>query len=179
MALKNPRKPQAQKVAGYGPCMSILTPMQRSFVEVIFDHPELSRAHCCQRAGYKGDYEAVKKMGYRLMRNPLVLDGIRETAETTLRGKLPKTLHAIDNIISDPEHRGHQKTLIAVMDRTGMHAITETRSTITHTIDRADLLGKIALLMQKHNVPLLAPMTTDAVVLRDGDLIEVKPEDIE
>jgi hypothetical protein len=153
--------------------MSVLTPMQRSFIETLFDHPELSRAQCIRQAGYRGNGEANRKMGARMMRNPLVLDGIRETAETTLRGKLPKTLHALDNIIGDPNHRGHQKTLLAVLDRTGMHAVSETHTTVTHTIDRGDLLTKLAALMDKHHL-LSLPTPT----VKDGDTIQQEAVDL-
>lgn len=165
MVLKNPRVPQRKKVVGYGPCMSVLTPMQRKFVEVLYEKPGISQQHAVELAGYRGKYEAMKKMGSRLMRNPMVLDAIKECGETTLRGKLPKTVHAIDNIINDPAHRGHVKVLTGVLDRTGLHAISETKTTVTHTIDRTDLLAKIAALIEKNNiVSLPAP-------IKDGDTV--------
>src|SRR5690349_18804207 len=99
--VKNPTKPGRARrhVAGYGTAMSQLTPMQRRFVEILYKHPHSRLIDQVTLAGYKGKYDATRKMGERLMRNPLVLDAIREAGETIYRGKLPKTMAAIDNII--------------------------------------------------------------------------------
>lgn len=166
MAIKNPTKPTKRRLKGYGPAMAALSPMQRRYVELRYENALMTEFRCVELAGYKGKYDAIKKMAYRLKNNPLVQAAMKEAGETIYRDKLPITINAIDNIIRDPKHRDHAKVLHGLLDRVGMHAVTETKTTVTHQIDRADLLVKLAALMEKHNL-----LTLPQPVVKSGDTV--------
>lgn len=125
----------------YGPAMSSLTPLQQRFVEGYVSSPMRSNLKILEDAGYKGSYEGCKKMVQRLLKNPVILDAIREASSVKLKAMTPKAVDAIEHVIEDPNHRDHVKAIFGVLDRTGLHAVAETHSTVTMT--KPIMVGRI------------------------------------
>lgn len=163
---RNGRNDKLAIESDYGPAMSSLSPLQQKFVEGLIDKPLLSRPKILREAGYDGDDAAGRQMCVRLMNNSNVLDAIQEVGRARLRGIVPDAVHSLQAVIRDKKHRDHVKATLALMDRTGLHAVTESKQTITHTFDRDTVIAKIAAIMERNAglIPI-APPTEQPVVI--------------
>ena len=133
----------------YGPVTSELTPLQQRFVEIMMRNPGVGQAEALRMAGHKGNVKAVEKMAYRLMRNPQVLAAMREGAAAALSGMVPRVIKALDDIIKDPSDRNHFKAIDGILNRAGLHEIKETKTTVTHSVNRDELIAKIRSMSER------------------------------
>jgi hypothetical protein len=106
-------------------------------------NPGVGQAQALRMAGHQGNVKAVEKMAYRLMRNPQVLAAMREGATASLGGMVPRVIKALDDIIKDPSDRNHFKAIDGILNRTGLYEIKERKTTVTHTVNRDELIAKI------------------------------------
>jgi hypothetical protein len=58
-------------------------------------------------------------------------------------GLLPKVNRALEAIVDDREHPSHYKAIDGILNRTGLHEITESKKTVVHSIDAQELIVKI------------------------------------
>jgi hypothetical protein len=146
------RPPRLKLPHSYGPAMSSLTPLQQRFVEGYVCAPMHSTVLVLEQAGYKGSYEATRKMAYRLMKSSVILDAIREASSAKLKAMIPNAVDALKHVIADPKHRDHVKATFGVLDRTGLHAVQESKHTVEHVVPRDELIARICALVEKHGL---------------------------
>lgn len=157
--------------------MNALTPMQRRFVIARFDNPMLGPSACLRIAGHKGNEEAVKKSAYRWSHHPGVLRAIDEYAQAVSHNQVPQAVGVFKDEMSNPKSPHRLRAAQNVLERVGLGAIRETKLTIEHKIDRADLLQKLAALVERHTIAL--PVKTETPAIPSGDAIVVDAEFVE
>jgi hypothetical protein len=109
----------------YGPATSALKPLAQRFVEIMQTHAHIGQARALRLAGHKGSDMAVTKAAYRLMRDPTVLEALREAAVAQVSGMVPRAVKALDDIMNDPKSRHHFRAIDGVLSRARLPEIKE------------------------------------------------------
>lgn len=130
-----------------GPNLRGCTEMERRFVVAWF-HCGGNRTRAAEMAGYaadaKGDH---KQSAYQVWHREKVQRAIKEYAERSmLHGMLPLAFSAWREIVGDPGHKDRAKMTLAVLERTGFHAVTEHKVSVDSTSDRLAMLREIVRL---------------------------------
>jgi hypothetical protein len=121
-----------EELTEYGPCMRALTGRQRKFVTTYMEYPTWSVDQLAKAAGYSASsFEVLRVTGQRLMHEEKVLAAMHEEA-----GKRIKTggligVSAVIKIALNEQHKDHLKAALALMDRTGFHALSEHKVQVT------------------------------------------------
>jgi hypothetical protein len=139
-----------------GPAMEALSPMQRKFVRALYDNPALDGTSALRMAGYRYGPASAGRQSHRWRHDEKVLAAITEYGRNEYQAKLPLAVGVVGDILKDPKSRDRLRAVHGVLDRAGLGPTRETHVTVTHQFDRADLLGKIASLLER-NTPTLAP----------------------
>ena len=122
-----------EDLEAYGPLMQALNPLQRAFVEVYLDHPDLPAGQLAERAGYTkpttpGSNQLATR-GHLLLHNERVIAAINEQASRRLRGAGGMAVKVLLDIARSPG-KDQLKAAIALLDRTGFHALSEHKVTV-------------------------------------------------
>jgi hypothetical protein len=190
----NTDMPRTKRPHPYGPVTTQLKPLQQRFIEVLMAHPTVGQAEALKMAGHKGSYDAVNKMAYRLMHNPMVLEALKEGAVAQLGGMVPRVVKALSNIIDNPSDRNHYKAIDGLLNRTGFHEVKEQKTTVTHEVDTHDLIAKIRAMTEKLGIASIDPdklrglapsldessklrLLKPAPVVKNGDTLVLTNED--
>ena len=137
----------------WGPRMAALaTDRQRAFVVAMVDYGGLSHAKAAVAAGY-GDSPggSANSTAARLLRDERVLAAIRELADQRLRAGTLMAVRVLMEQMADPTcdpkvRQGAAKTLL---DRTGLHAVSEVKKVHEHSLNTKDAVQKIVNLSAK------------------------------
>lgn len=170
--MKTATKPKRKPRIEWGPAMAAITPQQRKFVQVLYENPGIDGVKALRKIGYMGNMEAAKKMSFRLRHNVKVLDAIAEYGRHEYQAKLSLAVGAADEILRDPKHRDRVKVLHGVLDRVGMHTVSETR--VTHQISIEDMKHQLRALLAKPALKTLLPSPNEEPVVLDAHFTEVK-----
>jgi len=159
----------------YGPATSALRPLAQRFVEVMQTHTNIGQAKALRLAGHRGSDQAVTKGAYRLMKDPTVLEALREGAVAQLSGMVPRAILAIDSIIKDPSNRNHYKAIDGVLSRAGLPEIKQNQTTVVHKVDRKELVASIAMMVERLGIALdPSKLLPRSMVLKEEDIIEAE-----
>ena len=123
-----------------GPAMRALNERQRAFVIAYFAHG--NRDQAAVDAGYSGQKgDGVnRERAHWLTHNAKVQAAIQEYAKTTaLIEMLPQAMISLARISKFGEDKDQLKAVEMITNRTGVHAVTESKITVEHT-DRLDQL---------------------------------------
>jgi hypothetical protein len=160
----------------FGPFTSALPPLEQKFVEYLLSNPAISNVQAMRMAGYKGTDSALRKRAYRAIHKKEVLDALREGGALQLGGMVPVAVDALNQLIKDPDSRHHYKAVEGVLNRAGMAEVKETKTTVVHTLDRNDLIIKIAALSKRLGIGFNSEKLLPQPV-RASDVVERPPED--
>jgi phage terminase small subunit len=125
----------------WGPAMAALpSDRHRAFVYALYE----------VRRGYGANVKAAKMAGFgtptstaktwsviasRLAHDPRVLAAIHEEDQRRIRTSAPRAIRALQRLIEDPTHKGHERAIGMILDR--VHP-AETRHVVdVHHIDHA------------------------------------------
>jgi hypothetical protein len=133
-----------------GPAMQALTQLQRNFVTVYLEHSNWSAASIAREAGYADTGDACKVRAHTLVHDERVIAAINEQASKLLRRGGSIGVQGLMALALNPNHKDHLKACIAIMDRTGFHAMSEHKVTVDdkrpqskkEMIDRVKLLAE-------------------------------------
>jgi hypothetical protein len=64
-------------------------------------------------------------------------------------GLLSKVNRALEAIVDDREHPSHCKAIDGILNRTGLHEVTESKKTVVHSIDAQELIVKIRAMSER------------------------------
>jgi len=106
-------------------------------------------AEALRQAGHKGNDNTVRKMAWRLAHDPIVLEALKEGAANRPNAMVPRAVEALEHIVADPNSRHHYKGIDGILNRTGLQEVKESKTTVVHKIDRADLITKIARMIER------------------------------
>jgi|SRR5579859_2843374 len=126
----------------FGPKMQALSERERTFVVAWFHTG--SREKATMLAGYAHSSDNVlRNAAWRVWHRPRVQEAIREfAAGSVLMGGVPSALHAILEIAQTPGHKDQAKAAAMILDRTGFHPMTESKSTVVHEVSGSERMRK-------------------------------------
>lgn len=155
--------------------MSEITQMQRQFVTALYEHPGIDPVRALRIAGYQVKKEGSdRRQAYRWMHNEKVLAAIQEYGANNVKAMLPLAVGTADQILRDPKSRDRAKVMSGIMDRAGLHAVTETHTTVTHNLSIDDMRTQLRMLLSKPMMRALIPATKEQEpLLIDADFTEV------
>ena len=160
-----------------GPKMNALVPKRRAFVQALMNQGTRNATQAAAAAGYSQvSNESLRVQASNLMHDDAVQEAIQEEAKRRITTMLPLALETVAAIMENPQEGGatRLKAATTVMDRTGVHAVSE-RITREEPLERdPDQIKRIMGLAQVLGLPIeqllgarLAqhptPMITDAV----------------
>lgn len=142
----------------YGPKMAKLTPMRRAFVLNIMAQGDRNATRAAKDAGYSEvSPGSLRVQAHNLWHNEDIQEAIHEEATRRLKGLLPMAVNTIATIMENPQEGGavRLKAAHGVMDRAGIHAVTEKISTPGDLAGNPDRVKRImALAHALRGVPL-------------------------
>lgn len=115
---------------GYGPAMLALTARQRAFVKASMNHPTANQAKLAEIAGFTGSPQSLQVTGHRVQHDEKVLAAMNEEAGKRMRTGGLIGVSAVIEIALNKTHKDHLKAALALMDRTGFHALSEHKVTV-------------------------------------------------
>ena len=113
------------EIDDYGPAMLALSPMMRRYVVMWCEHPNFGPKALAKAAGYQGDDNCLAVTGHRVSHDKKVLAAMDEEASKRLRYGGVIGVAAVVKIALNEAHKDHLKAALALMDRTGRHAMSE------------------------------------------------------
>ena len=131
----------------YGPKMSALTDRQRRFVEALFNQGTRNATKAAEAAGYSdSSYGSLKVQGHRLLHDARIQEAIHEHAVKALNGEVPASVATLIEIRDDPTATPNERRMatLAILDRAGMHGVSEHKTTVEHLGDDKNQLARIA-----------------------------------
>jgi hypothetical protein len=152
--------------------MTQLTPLQQRFVENLTVHPLSTPKEVLFISGYKGSDHACQKASQRMRANPVILDAIKEVATARLGYMVPKATEALENMVTDPQHPSHYKAVDGLLNRVGLHQVSESRTVIEHKVDACELITRIRAMTAVLGIDVRGIERLQAPV-SDGDTVEV------
>jgi len=168
-----------------GPAMSKLTERQRAFVVALLDFGGINPNKAARMAGYSvADGGAgLAVTAHRLAHDEKIQDAIQEEAGRRLRTGSIMAVKTLLEIADNPaaEHRDRLKAVEMILNRTGLHAISEKNVTVTHVDQTSDeMIKRIALLARNQGLDPVKLLGNAGVVV-DADFKEVveTPEPVE
>ena len=113
------RKRTAANWGELGPAMRALpSDRWRAFVEHLV--LQGSQADAARKAGFGSSRSralTMAKIGYRLARDERIMAAVAEESRKVLRLGAPAAARALLNMVNNPEHKGHERAVMALVDR--------------------------------------------------------------
>jgi hypothetical protein len=140
-----------------GPKMNALPPMRRAFVRALMNQGTRNATEAYKAAGYSqspGNHQGGNAS--ILMHDDAVQEAIQEEAKRRVCSMLPLAVHTVGEIMENPQEGGatRLKAATVVMDRGGVHAVSE-RITTEAPLERdPDQIKRIMALAQLLGVPI-------------------------
>jgi hypothetical protein len=140
------RKSPAQTWGEYGPAMKALANDRwRSFVEhlVLSAGEHGAQAAAARKAGFgtaRSRPLTIARIASRLARDERVLAAIAEESRKVLRLGAPAAARALIKLVEDPTHKGHERAVMALVDRIDPTTTTHNLN-VTHRALDADEEG--------------------------------------
>ena len=130
-----------------GPCMRALAPRQRNFVWALFQQGDRDATAAARKAGYK-DGSGIRNTAYQLWHDEKIQAAIHEEGRRRLNGMVPFAIAKMTDIMEDPQSDKAVvlKGVNMVLDRAGLHSVSERKVTHEHSMSDPGMLEKIRLL---------------------------------
>lgn len=156
-----------------GPAMKKLTEKQRGFVMAMIEQGGVNYTRAAREAGYEGSESSNARIGFRLAHDPTIQEAIKEVGLKMLHAGAIVAVKTVVDIAGDvsAEKKDRLKAAELIMNRTGMHALTEHKVAVTHTADTDDEMLK--RMEQLAKVLNLDPSKLIGNVMIDADYEEV------
>lgn len=163
--------------AKFGPQMSVLNSRQQAFVLARFALGNDDPVAAARAAGYPDiGKSGIRVQAFRLEHNPKVRAAMQEHAQAVLQGFNPMMVRLLKEMAETPG-KEQLKAILAVMNRSGLHATTEVKNTHEHilTYDESVLeLHRLALLAGDDPDKVIAGLAPPPAVVTDAEFEEVE-----
>lgn len=142
--------------AKLGPAMRNLNERQRAFVIAMIEMGGINYTRAAIAAGYgNGNIKSAEVQGHRLAHDETVLNAIHEEAHRRLRSGAIMAVQTLLEVASNPqaENRDRLKAVEMMLNRTGLHAVTEHNVKVEHRdITDEGMIKRIKLLAEKQGL---------------------------
>lgn len=143
--------------SGLGPKMSRLSPQRQAFVLALMKQGDRNSTQAARTAGYsEKSPNSLQVQGYRLWHDEAIQEAIHEEASKRIKGMLPAAVAAVGEILENPQEGGATRLKAAqvIMDRAGIHAVTERINHNEPIETNPDQMKRIIALAQVVGVPI-------------------------
>lgn len=163
-----------------GSSMQALTGNQRAFVIALVELGAKNPTQAAMMAGYGGTDAARRTAAKELMRNPKVLDAIREEADKRLRSGALLAASRLIEIASNPLDLNSFKACVELLNRADLIVATKHEVTVTDNRTTDEVMNTILALAKRNNIDpktLLGYNPAEKVV--EGEFTEATTEGLE
>jgi hypothetical protein len=173
-----------------GPKMKLLNDRQRDFVLAMITQGTSNYTAAARTAGYE-DSENIRRQATRLAHDPKILAAIKEESEKRMQAAVGVAANVLVEIAQNETHKDQLKAATALLNRGGLHEMTEQRITHDVSSDAKSLLARFAVLAGALGVdparilgraglalPVPEPIEGEFVVVDDtspGNVAEMEP----
>ena len=135
------------EVGKLGPGMRALVPRQRNFVWALFEQGNRDCTAAARKAGY-ADTPNLKMTAHALWHDERIQAAIHEEGQRRLNGMVPMALERLASILENPQTDAAAglKGVNMILDRAGLHAVSERKTTVEHSISDPGTIDRIRLL---------------------------------
>ena len=129
-----------------GPAMQACTPLQQRFVIALLELGDNNFTRAAAMAGSTAKAEGLRVVAHQLAHHPKVLEAIHEEAIARLASaKVLAVSKLIDAMNTAPEWKDKLKAIDMLLNRAGMHTISETRVSgeVKHLHSNEDAIAQI------------------------------------
>lgn len=133
-----------------------------------------------KQAGYEGTDNSLYVTASRMFHDDRMMAAIQEQARGMMVNLLPLAVEAITSIVGDPQHKDRLAAAKTIADRTGLHAVTESR-TVAEVEITPEKLQRAQMLAKRMGVPLdtlIGTRLAAKVEVTDADYVEI-PKSLE
>lgn len=167
--------------ARLGPAMRELNDRQRAFVIALIEMGGINYSRAALAAGYgNGNVESAASQGNRLAHDESILAAIHEEAHRRLRSGAVMAVQTLLEIASSQaaEHRDRLKAVEMLLNRTGLHAVTEHNVKVErYDVTDETMIKRIKLLAEKQGLDPVKLLGNQGIVL-EGEFTETAPDDL-
>jgi hypothetical protein len=158
-----------------GPKMLALpSDRMRAFVLALLAQGTRNYTAAYKAAGYSGTMEALRVGASRLAHDERVLAALHEEASKRLHSLVPAALRVVEEIMENPDAKDRAKVALGVLDRAGLHTVTEQRH--THSLaDDTEMLARIRLLAERNGIPLANLLGGRLAKTIEGECVDMTP----
>lgn len=139
-----------------GPAMRNLNERQRAFVVAMIEMGGINYTRAALAAGYgNGNVKSAEVQGNRLAHDEHILAAIHEEAQRRMRSGAIMAVQTLLEISSNPgaENRDRLKAVEMILNRSGLHAVTEHNVKVEHRdITDEGMIKRIKLLAEKQGL---------------------------
>lgn len=137
--------------------MSACNEMQRAFVNAFLNTGGRNATAAAAEAGYCKDSknpDSLKVVAYQVVHNPKIQAALLEVSKQRMRGAGVIAVSYLQEVLQDDtaSTKDRMRAAVAVMDRTGMHAVMAQEVTHTHTLDLEGMKSRITQLAEQLNL---------------------------
>lgn len=158
-----------------GPKMQALNPRQRAFVQAMLDLGMVNHTRCAMLAGYSTENpDGLRVTAHRLAHDERVQAAIHEEAGRRLRSGAIMAVSVLQNIAETPGHKDQLKAALAVLDRSGLHAVSESRQTHEVVFDEKNAIQRVLELCKQTGQDPRVLLGAYNIVL-DAEYTEIAP----
>lgn len=128
-----------------GPAMRALNERQRQFVFALLEQGTTNYTRAAAVAGYGNTDESRKVIAHRLAHDPKILAAMQEEGKSRITAGVVMAASELVRIAEDSNTPTREKlrALEMIMNRGGLHAMTESRQTIVHETDEGAAVARI------------------------------------
>ena len=161
-----------------GPAMCALNDRQRLFVISLLDCGG-NQTRAAIEAGYSPNPATVRTAGYALAHNTKIQAAILECARARLTtGTVLATSFVTDVIANEgAQVKDRLKAAQMLMDRGGLPAMTEHKSTVEHVMDKDQMVQRITALAEKMGMDPARLLGNTAPKQIEATVIDVTPNE--
>jgi Terminase small subunit len=163
----------------YGPAMRALTDKQQRFVVAMIETGTWNMTECARIAGYSGNDNTMKQRAFELTHSQKIADALEEMVRKSLKSGAAIAQRVLFEIALDPTHKDRLKAAENLLNRSGLHAMTEHKMTVTHTMDDKEMIARIRNLAGTLGLDAQKLIGTAGVVEGEFEVVENEWEAID
>lgn len=166
-----------RKDAAFGPCMTICTEQERTFVVAYLETGGRNHTTAAQIAGFgAGNNASARQQGWRLVHRPRVLAAIREEADKRLKTGAILGASVLIEIAETPGHKDQMKAAVELLNRAGLIVATKHEVEVTDNRTTSTLLARVHELAQRLDIDprKLLGQATGAPQIVDAEFEDVE-----
>ena len=144
----------------------------------------LYTSHGCRdaKAAYKQAFDregrseaATQVNASKLLHDQRIQEAVQEVCRAQLQTLLPRAVDVLQRVVNNPSHSENVKVALEIANRTGLHSVTEHRTTTTLGDDK-DAIARIGRMAMTLGIPL--EQLLGRRLAEQAPIIDITPEPV-